>query len=174
MAGIQILEKPIEIEFRQGEGAEAAPDEDAILAGVEAMAALINSKPWPDELARAYTGLEKIVFFTGAVEVNGTMLSRPGIDEAEATFYWTEAEFNQNDDDGHANTLFHDGWHVIQFEADGYAYEKEERIDREVAATKKQIEAAKILGSSDDNIAELVAYSEDRDEIWDRIKQGVD
>lgn len=175
MAIIRILGNDIDLEFRQGEGAEAPPDQAAAIAGLNAMAALINSKAWPEELAQAYTGLEKIVFFNGSVVVNTHVMSRPGIDERAATFYWEEAEFNDNDSDGHANTLFHDGWHVVQFKAAGdrHAFEIEDRIDREVDATRQQIKAARLLGSSEHDIADLEDYSNDRNRIRARLLEGV-
>ncbi len=174
MESIRILGKDIELAFKRGKQSPGPIDEAPIRAGVEAMAALINGKDWPPELAAAYTGLEKIVFFNGKVKVNRALVERPGIDEKKATFYWEIVEFNADDADGHANTLFHDGWHVVQYRRAGNkrAIKLKERVDREVDAVDQQIGAATILGSASTDIDFLVAYRNDRPRIEARLREG--
>ena len=175
MANVRILGKKIKIRFKRGVNSSGPIDEARILQGVGEMAALINSKTWPPNLAQAYTGLKKIVFFNGKVKVNNVMVERPGIDERKAAFFWELAEFNRDDADGHANTLFHDGWHVVQFKRAGnrHAHLIDERVAREVDAVDRQIEAATILGSSADDIAFLVGFRNDPARIRARLLEGI-
>lgn len=175
MDGVRILGKDIKLEFKRGKDSPGPIAEAPIRAELNAMAALINGKAWPAELAQAYTVLKKIVFFNGRVKVNGALVGRPGIDEKKATFYWEIAEFVADDADGHANTLFHDGWHVVQYKRAGNkrATRLKDRVDREVDATDRQIEAARILGSSADDIAFLVGYRDDRPRIEARLGEDV-
>jgi hypothetical protein len=175
MASIRILGEDIKVKFKRGKGAPAAIVEAPIMTAARDMAALINSKTWPADLALAYTGLKAIVFFNGAVKINGHMMSRPGIDEKKATFFWEVAEFDADDADGHANTLFHDGWHVVQFKRAGkkHAIGIDERVAREVDAVNRQIEAARILGSAPSDIAFLEAFRDDPETIKRRLLEGV-
>ena len=175
MASIRILGKDIKVEFKRGKGAPAAIVEAPILKDARDMAALINSKPWPAKLAAAFTGMKKIVFFNGEVKVNGHMMSRPGVDEKKATFFWEVDEFVRDDADGHANTLFHDSWHVVQFKRAGnkHAVKIDERVAREVDAVDRQIEAARILGSAASDIAFLKAFRDDPETIRARLLEGV-
>ena len=175
MASIQILNRDIKVEFKRGKGARGTIDEAKIMAGANDMAKLINSKSWPAELAQAYTGLKKIVFFDGKVKVNGFMVERPGIDEKKAVFFWEIKEFNENDADGRANTLFHDGWHVVQFKRAGnkFAVKIDDRVAREVDATDQQIKAANILGSDPNDIKHLEKFRDNPDEIKRRLKEGI-
>jgi len=175
MASIRILGKDIKVEFKRGKGAPAAIVEAPILKGASDMAALINSKSWPAELANAFTGLKKIVFFNGEVKVNGHKMSRPGIDEKKAAFFWEVAEFDADDADGHANTLFHDAWHVVQFKRAGNkrAVKIDDRVAREVDAVDQQIKAAGILGSAPSDIAFLQDFRDHPEKIKARLVEGV-
>lgn len=176
MASIRILGKDIKVEFKRGKGATGTIDQAKILTAANAMAKLINAKTWPAALAQAYTELKKIVFFDGKVKVNGFMVERPGIDERKASFFWEIKEFNENDADGRANTLFHDGWHVVQFKRAGkkFAVKIEERVAREVDALDQQIKAAKILGSQPSDISFLEAFRDDPARIRARLLEGVE
>ncbi len=175
MASIKILGNDIKVKFKRGKGAPAAIVEPPIMAAARDMAALINSKTWPAALASAYTELKAIIFFNGAVKINGHMMSRPGIDEKKATFFWEVAEFEADDADGHANTLFHDGWHVVQYKRAGNkrATKIDDRVAREVDAVDRQIEAARILGSAPSDIAFLQGFRDDPATIRLRLLEGV-
>jgi hypothetical protein len=172
---LRILGKDIKVEFKQGKGAAKAPDEAALMPAVQKMADLINGRQWPDDLADSYRGLKKIVFFNGQVKVNGFLVSRPGIDEKKAIFYWEVKEFEADDADGHANTLFHDSWHVVQYKRAGnkFAVKIDERVAREVDATDQQIRAATILGSSASDIAHLKDFRAHPETIKQRLEEGI-
>lgn len=173
MKMITILGHPIAVSFQVGDGGEAM-DEETIFTEVEKMADLINSKDWPDDLAHAYKSMKGIVFFDGKVNINGYMVDRPGTDEDDAIFYWEAEEFLKNPEiDVHANIFFHDCWHVVQFQNAGYAAENE-RVGREVDAITRQIEAGKILGNDEREIAFLENFKSDQQKIIDRLKEGVE
>jgi hypothetical protein len=175
MASIRILGKDIKVEFKRGKGASVDIIEPPILAAAEAMAALINGKRWPDDLAAAFVGVKKIVFFNGAVKVGKFMVARPGMDQPKATFFWEVEEFDRDDADGHANTLFHDSWHLVQFKRAGNkaATAIEDRVAREVDAVNKQIEAARILGSAASDIEFLEKFRDDPATIRARLEEGI-
>lgn len=178
MPAIDILGRPIPIDFIVGEGATAAGlDEPALLAGAHEMAALINSKAWPQNYRDAFRGMTKIVFFAGKVEVDGFLMDRPCCDQDEATFYWEAEEFMRNTDaDVRANTFFHDCWHVVQFKEAGseYARTQTEQVLREVDAIEHQIEVAEILGCDRDEIGHLKEFKNDQNLIIARLDEGVD
>jgi hypothetical protein len=71
MASIDILGHTIPIEFTVGRDPKQAMDETAILAKLGEMAELINAKPWPDSYTDAFRIMNKIVFFEGAIVVDG-------------------------------------------------------------------------------------------------------
>ena len=174
MASIRILKKNIDVEFKRGAG-QPAIAEAAIMTRAKAMADLINAKQWPDELAASFRGLKKIVFFNGKVKVGRFMVERPGIDVKKAVFFWEIKEFAADDADGHANTLFHDSWHVVQFKRAGkkFAKDVDEEVDREVDATNQQIKAARILGSSASDIKHLEDFRDHPETIKARLLEGI-
>src|SRR5690349_7336487 len=94
MTSIRIISRDIPIEFIAIDPA----DQDPILAQVQKMADLINSKDWPADYAAAYQVMSKIVFFRGTVSVDGHDLARPGCDQDDAIFYWQADEFIANSD----------------------------------------------------------------------------
>ena len=136
MASIDILGHSIPVEFTIGENPKGAIDQPAILEKLEEMAALINSKSWPQNYAEAFRIMSRIVFFEGMIEVDGHQVERLGCDQDDAIFYWRAKEFTDNpDNDVHGNTFFHDCWHVVQFRAAGdYARGEEEQVAREIDA----------------------------------------
>ena len=178
MAGINILDKHIPIEFVAGSGAsEDDLDQDALLSGAEEMAALINSLDWPPHYRDAFRGMKKIIFFEGKVTVNGYVMDRPNCDEDDAIFYWEANEFMKNmDADVHANTFFHDCWHVVQFKAAGnqFAYTLTEQLRREVDAITHQIGVAYMLGCSAAEIKHLEDFRADQRLIYARLEEGVE
>ncbi len=153
-------------------------DRQQILALAQSMAALVDSVDaqhgWSADEARAFRIMNRIVFFQGTVLVDGTEMDRPCCDQDDAVFYWEIAEFLINtQDDVHANTFFHDCWHVVQFRAAGntYAYTEAEKVEREVDATTRQIEVARKLGCSADEVDYLIRFSSNREAIvtgWPR------
>jgi hypothetical protein len=177
MASIDILGKDVPVEFKIGAGATAADlDEDGLLAGAREMARLINSKDWLPEQIDAFQGMKKIVFFAGKVIVDNNLMDRPCCDQDDAIFYWEAEEFFRNTDaDVHANTFFHDCWHVVQFKAAGnrYAYTESERVWREVDAITQQIDVARTLGCSAHEIEFLEDFRADQDLIIARLDEGV-
>lgn len=177
MAAIEILGKQTAVDFVVGEGATAGSlDEPALLAGTEAMAALIDSKDWPDDYADAFRGMTKIVFFAGKVMVDGYLMDRPCCDQDDAVFYWEAEEFLRNTDaDVRANTFFHDCWHVVQFRRAGnrFAQGQTEQVAREVDAIKQQIEVARTLGCDEREIGYLVDFENDEEKIVTRLAEGV-
>jgi hypothetical protein len=176
MDSITILGTPIKVSFKIGEGG-APMDEAQIEQSVEDMAALINGKDWPPDFADAFRGMKEIVFFTGKVKINESVVERPGTDEDDAIFYWQAREFLRNlEIDVHANIFFHDCWHIVQFKRAGNksAVEQDKRVAREVDAITQQIEAGKILGNSPDEIAFLEDFKGDQQKIIDRLKEGID
>ena len=186
MDSITLLGRQIPVELRITDPSTPV-DEADILAMAQSMAALINSKVWDQEQADAFRIMNRIVFFQGKVLVdqsilfNGqkivtqTEMDRPCCDEDDAIFYWKISEFLLNrDDDVHANTYFHDCWHVVQFRRTGtYARTELERIEREVDATSRQIRVAETLGCSEAEIQHLVTFSADPVAIGIRLAQGV-
>jgi hypothetical protein len=175
MASIDILGKSVPIEFEIGEDARIEMDRGQLMADAEAMASLIGEKgPWRPEYAEAFQVMNRIVFFEGKVMVNGYEMDRPCCDQDDAVFYWESSEFNANRDaDVHANTFFHDCWHVIQFRADGYPRDEAEQSEREVDAISHQVEVARQLGCSDAEIAHLTRFAADPAAIETRIREGV-
>jgi hypothetical protein len=150
-------------------------DPDALMAGLQQVADLINRTSWTDAQRSAFDGMTRIVFFRGTVEVAGYALSRPGCDEAEAVFYWEVGEFLANTDPGvRANTFFHDCWHVVQFKANGFAKDLDERVAREVDAINRQIEVAQAMNVYADDISFLRNFEDHPELIRARLAYGVD
>ena len=178
MPTIDILGEPVEIEFLVGEGAtEADLDRYTLLAGVEEMAALVNSKAeeWSPEYRGAFCGIGKIVFFAGQVMNGDYLMDRPFCDLDDAQFWWEAEEFMRNTNaDVRANTFFHDCWHVVQFKAGGYAYEEHEQVWREVDAIDHQIAVARTLGCDADEIGHLENFQGDQQLIIARLDEGVE
>lgn len=179
MASITILGKVVPIEFLVGKGEDLPPMiESKIIAGAEEMAALINSKQWSAEQERAFTAMNKIIFFEGVVTDNdGHEIERPGCDQNDAIFYWEANEFTFNPDaDVRGNTYFHDCWHVIQFRDSGntYARGEDEMAAREVDAINHQIEVGRILGNDAREIGFLENFRDDQSRIRERLREGVD
>ena len=177
MITIDILGKETADEFAVGLGAEPEDiDTEQLFTGAEDMAALINSRDWPPHYADAFRGMTKIVFFVGKVEVDGFMMDRPCCDQDDAVFYWEAEEFLRNmDADVHANTFFHDCWHVVQYQVAGnnYAASRSQQIAREVDAISHQIGVAYTLGCSQAEIRFLEKFRADQQGIADRIDEGV-
>ena len=172
MPEFDILDVPKPVVFVDG---DAAPpmDRDLLLKGLQEVAALVNRTEWTEEQRSAFNGMLKVVFFQGAVDVNGYVLQRPGCDEKAATFYWEAVEFLENTDPGvRANTFFHDCWHVVQFKADGYAT-PDQRVGREVDAIQRQIEVARRLNCRPEDIAYLQAFEDSQPKIVARLAEGV-
>jgi hypothetical protein len=177
MPAIEILGKETAVDFIVGEGAVAGSlDEPALLAGAEAMAALIDAQDWPQAHADAFRGMARIVFFAGKVMVDGYLMDRPCCDQDDAVFYWEAEEFLRNTDaDVRANTFFHDCWHVVQFRREGnrFAEGQAEQVAREVDAIEQQIAVARTLGCSDYEIGFLEAFMNDEHAIGVRLAEGV-
>jgi hypothetical protein len=177
MAGIEILEKKIPVEFVAGEGAvEGDLDHDTLLSGANEMAELINGIDWPPHYRDAFRGMKKIVFFEGKVKVDGYLMDRPNCDQDDAIFYWEANEFMRNTDaDVRANTFFHDCWHVVQFKLAGnqYAYTLADQLRREVDAISHQIGVAYMLGCSEREIRHLEDFRADQRKIAARLDEGV-
>jgi len=177
MASIDILGKDVPIEFEVGEGATAADlDQPRLLAGAADMASLINSKVWSEEQRDAFLGMNKIVFFAGKVVVDDNLMDRPCCDQGDAIFYWEAEEFFRNmDADVHANTFFHDCWHVVQFKRAGnkYAYTQADQVEREVDAITQQIAVARVLGCSQAEIQYLEDFRANQGLIVARLDEGV-
>ena len=175
MASTNILGKKLPIDFG-GSDVTNIVAKDELIAQADKMAALINGIDWSDDQRAAFTAMDRIVFFKGEVSVNSWRVSRPCCDEDDATFYWEVGEFLQNQDaDVHANTLFHDCWHVMQFRRAGnkYAADEHERVQREIDAINRQIEVARKLGCSDLEIAYLEGFRDSQSRIELRLAQGV-
>jgi hypothetical protein len=173
MAAITILGKAIPISF---EGDISAADRDRISDALVEMTALIDMKrPWDPRYAAAYTGLKGIVFFAGEILVNQHLMSRPCCDEDDAIFYWEVAEFLQNmEPDLHAHTLFHDCWHVVQYnQTHRFAKPGNEQIEREVDAITHQIAVAEHLGAKQYEIDFLRSFC-NAQSLGLRIAEGVD
>ncbi len=175
MASIDILGKQVPIEFVVGKDATIQMDEDQLQTDAEAMAQLINDKaPWREEYAEAFRAMNKIVFFEGKVIVNTFEMDRPCCDQDDAIFYWESSEFNLNRDaDVHANTFFHDCWHVIQFNAAGFPKDKAEEVEREIDAISHQVIVAGQLGNSQAEIDHLTKFAGNREDIERRLAEGV-
>lgn len=177
MPSIHILGKEVGIEFMIGQGAQIALDEDRLLAGAREMATLINRTEWPADHADAFRQMAKIVFFEGQVMVNGYLMDRPCCDTDDAVFYWEGNEFMKNTDaDVRANTFFHDCWHVVQFKRanNRYAANRSEELAREVDAINEQIEVARRLGCSANEIDHLEDYRQNQGRIAARLDEGVE
>lgn len=173
---VRIPDRDVEIAFEVGEDAVLQLNEDALRAGVQQMAAKINSvADWAPEEKAAFESMKKIVFFESSVLVNGYRMDRPCCDEDDAVFYWEASEFDMNTDaDVRANTLFHDCWHVIQYKENRrYAQSDKERVAREIDAIAHQIEAARKLGCSQSEIAHLEDFKSDQHRIEVRLAEGV-
>lgn len=166
-------EKPVEF-------IDIDPDDRTPLTeGLQKVADLINAfgdaPGWLPAQREAFNLMKKIVFFRGTIVVDGYDLSRPGSSQATAVFYWEVGEFLKVADAGvRANTLFHDCWHVAQYEAAGNrgAVEMDERVEREVDALNKQIEVATALKCYQADIDYLVAFRDDPAAIRARLEQG--
>ena len=171
MAQVSILGHDMAIEYR------ADGDEALLEGGVRAMVDLINGRgPWLPDYEKAFTGIDKIVFFRGSVEVNGWQMSRPCCDEDDRIFYWEVGEFLRNmDADVHGNTFFHDCWHLVQYKAAGnqYAYKLVDQVNREVDAINHQIGVAHLVGCSTSEIKFLEDFRDDQRLIVARLDEGV-
>jgi hypothetical protein len=173
---VKILSREVDVEFKVGLNAALAMDQAALTAGLDQMVALINSVAWPAQYAAAFEGMKKIVFFEGQVQVNTWLVDRPCCDEDDAVFYWEANEFMANTDaDVHANTFFHDCWHVVQFKRNGnrYAKDEAERVAREVDAIEHQIEVARLLGCDEREIRFLEDFRDSQTRIIARLDEGV-
>jgi hypothetical protein len=176
MDSVTILGRTMPVEYLVGAGGSAL-DQVALFAGLQEVAALINSVgTWTGNEREALSAMNKIVFFSGEIVVNTWKLTRPGCDEDDAVFYWEAVEFMANTDaDVRASTFFHDCWHVLQFRRDGgFALTDEIRVAREVEAISRQIEAAGKLGCVDREIAHLQQYLDERALIVARLAEGID
>jgi hypothetical protein len=176
MDSVTILGRMMSVEYRIGAGGGAL-DQAALFAGLQEAVALINSVgTWTGNEREALSAMNKIVFFSGEIVVNTWKLTRPGCDEDDAIFYWAAGEFMANTDaDVRANTFFHDCWHVIQFRRDGgFAQTDEIRVEREVDAITRQIDAARKLGCVDREIAHLQKYLDEHALIVARLAEGID
>ena len=177
MASIDILGKGVPIDFEVGEGAVAADlDRPRLIADAEEMAALINGIDWPPHYRDAFRGMKKIVFFAGKVVVDNHLMDRPCCDQDDAIFYWEAEEFFRNTDaDVHANTFFHDCWHLVQYKAAGnqYAYKLVDQVNREVDAINHQIGVAHLVGCSTSEIKFLEDFRDDQRLIVARLDEGV-
>ena len=175
MAHIRILNAEVEIGFEVGENPLFEMDEEALLAGAQEMAGGINGLEWPEDHARAFESMKKIVFFEGRIRVNDWLVDRPCCDEDDAVFYWESSEFLANPDPSvRASTLFHDCWHVVQFKRDGgFARTEAERVDREIEAIDEQIQAAERLGCDASAITFLENFRADQKLIEVRLAEGV-
>ena len=176
MASIDILGRNIPVEFMTGSEPQLVMDEAAILEKLGEMAALIDSKAWPDQYADAFRIMNKIVFFEGMIEVDGHEVERPGCDQDDAIFYWRSKEFTDNpQNDVHGNTFFHDCWHVVQFRAAGdYARGEDEQVAREIDAINQQIAVGEILGNDEYELGYLRGFRDDQQRIKDRLREGID
>lgn len=173
VASIRVIDREIPIEFIAVDPA----DQGAIVAQAQKMADLINGKSWSGDQAAAFQIMSRIVFFRGTIQVDGHDLARPGCDQDDAVFYWQADEFIANPDaDVHANTFFHDCWHVVQFRRAGnkYAQGDTEPVEREVDAIERQIEVGLILGNDDRELQFLRDFRDDQERIKARLRQGVD
>ncbi|HEY0436484.1 MAG TPA: hypothetical protein VGC92_07590 [Phenylobacterium sp.] len=149
-------------------------DAPSLLAGLQKMADLINDTQWTAAQRAAFNGMKAIVFFLGSVQVGAYELKRPGCDEANAVFYWEVGEFLANTDPCvRANIFFHDCWHVVQYKADGFAQDLDERVAREVDALERQIEAAQAMNCYAGDIKFLTDFAADPQAIRDRLAFGV-
>ena len=177
MASIDILGKNVPIEFEVGDGAVPGDlDRPRLSASAETMAELINRTDWPSTYRDAFRSMNQIIFFAGQVMVNGYRMDRPCCDQDDAIFYWEAEEFLKNmDDDVHANTFFHDCWHVVQYKAHGnqYAYTLVDQVEREVDAITHQIGVAHTLGCSPSEIKFLEDFRGDQRLIIARLEDGV-
>jgi hypothetical protein len=118
--------------------------------------------------------MKKIVFFEGKVVVNGTKIDRPCCDQDDAVFYWEGNEFTANMDPRvHANTYFHDCWHVVQFNNAGWAREEHEQVYREVDAINHQIEVARAVGCRPEDVDFLIRFRDDQGVIQARLQEGL-
>lgn len=176
MDTISILDRDIPVQFLITDLA-ARVDQAHILALARDMAGLIDrSGPWSEDEKEAFSCMTRIVFFQGSVMVDGYEMDRPCCDQDDAVFYWEIEEFLRNpQDDVHANTFFHDCWHVVQFRRAGnrYAYTSQEQVEREVDATTRQAIVAGKLGCSADEIDYLIRFSADPGRIRERLAEGV-
>jgi hypothetical protein len=173
MASIVILDTDKPVEFVENDPANPLHPDD-LMAQLGEVAQAINDATWTQAQRDAFNGMKKIVFFSGTVQVDGFDLSRPGCSQANAVFYWEVGEFLRADKAGvRANTLFHDCWHVVQFKQDGPAADADEGVTREVDAVDRQIEVAKTLGCSQDDIDFLTRFENDTAAIRTRLAQGV-
>lgn len=169
---VTILGKNIRLEFADPPHAER----DAILDDVAAMADLINATTWPPEYQDAYRRMDKIVFFSDSVIVNTHRMSRSCCDEDDRIFYWEiDEEFLANRDaDVHGHTLFHDCWHIVQFERDGgFAMQRHVQVAREIEAINHQIKVARLLGCDEREIRFLQDFRDDQARIMARLEEGV-
>lgn len=176
MDEVVILGRATPVTFLIGDGGDEL-DRARLLEGLKAAAELIDSvDDWSDDEREAFGALRGVVFFSGEIEVNGWRLSRPGCDEDDGVFYWEAEEFLANTDaDVRANTLFHDCWHIVQFQREGgFARDADERLRREVDAIGRQIDVARKLGCVEREIAHLQAYLDQHPMIVARLQEGVD
>jgi hypothetical protein len=175
MPKVRILDHDKDIGFATGDGAVPSGQHAALLAGLQSLARKVNETPgWSADERATFQAMRRIVFFEGQVKVNNWTISRPGCDERSATFYWEVEEFMRNtDDDVRANTFFHDCCHVMQFKDRGFAHQEDDRVAREVDATRRQIAVARKLGCSPAEIEHLERFMNDNTVILARLREGV-
>jgi hypothetical protein len=147
-----------------------------IKADLGEMTDLINRTQWPQEYVNAFRLMKKIVFFADRVTVNGHVMSRSCCDEDDCIFFWEiDEEFLLNRDaDVHGHTLFHDCWHIVQFQRDGgFATQQHVQVAREIEAINHQIKVAQLLGCDEREIQFLRDFRDDQGRILARLEEGV-
>jgi hypothetical protein len=171
-----LLGKERPVTFEIGDKPGFVLDEDAVVLGLQEMADVIQDVAWEPDQAAAFRVMDRIVFFEGAIEVNGWKLDRPGCDEDDATFYWEANEFMANRDPRvRAHTFFHDCCHVEQFRAAGnkHAIEQHDRVQREIDAIDRQIAVAERMQTLPQYIQFLRDFEGDQGRILARLDEGV-
>lgn len=175
MPRLSILGRSLKVVFHVGEGAARPLDPDAVLAGLQDVAALVNSRDWTPDERLGFTALRRLVMFTGRVRVGPWTIARPGCAEHRGCFYWEVGEFMDEPDVRiRAAILFHDGWHVVQHRREGgFALGDAARVRREEDALERQIEVSERLGVRAEAVDWLRAFRADRAGILARLEQGV-
>ena len=149
----------------------------AALTGATGLANAVNAvqAQLTDAQTQAFIGVDQVVFFESVIFHHASM-TRPFMDQENATFYWEIDEFLAPGVAYGARRptfYFHDSWHLAQYRATGrMSNDLQEEVDREVDATQRQLEVAQVLGCDAAFIAYLDEYLHNRDEITARIGQG--
>jgi hypothetical protein len=154
-------------------------DEDKIdkaVATAIAMAKVINAaqvKLTPEEM-KSFVGIKQLVLFESK-KFEGRTMTRSFMDQKHATFFYEVDEFLApfQTPERLATYYFHDSWHLQQFLNSGHLAGGEEEVEREVDATRRQIEVGKHLGCDQTLLDFLVSYAEDRAAIRMRIASGI-